>query len=81
LRKDMAANAGKIDFFLFQLKTILALGILRNSENIPKVWKELDVDPKRYVNMREYRDRTKAFQSASALHLPQLYLKSTRKAE
>jgi hypothetical protein len=57
------------------------LGILRNSENIPKVWKELDVDPKKYVNIREYRDRTEAFQSASALHLPQLYLKSTRKVE
>lgn len=54
-----------------------ALGILRNPEHIPKVWKELEVDPQRYVNIREYRDRTEAFQSASALHLPQLYLKST----
>jgi len=34
------------------------LGILRNPEHIPKVWKELEVDPQRYVNIREYRDRT-----------------------
>ena len=53
----------QVKYFFLLPKRVLALGILRNSENIqPKVWKELDVDPKRYVNIREYRDRTEGTQ-------------------
>ena len=54
----MAANAGKTSSFACLRTFFQALGILRRTENVPKVWKELDVDAKRFVNIKEYRDRT-----------------------